>query len=139
VSTIQPFEEIDMSNKTPRSTVLAGLLSGIITTAAFTGTSLAFSSAAHAATPDGSLTVPGESAQVVVRYDRQTLETSDGTRALYRRIVRAAEQVCPDVPGDPHHFNESVRACRAQSVARAVQSIGNERLAALHQASLKQG
>jgi len=77
--------------------------------------------------------------RITLRYAASSLDSAAGTEALYRRIVAAAEQVCPDTGGDPLHFNAAVRACRAQAVARAVQGIGNPRLAALHEAHLKQG
>ncbi|HLW23678.1 MAG TPA: UrcA family protein [Steroidobacteraceae bacterium] len=128
-----------MSSKTPRSTVLAAVLSSIMTGAAFAATGLAFASAAHAAAPDASVEVPRDVAHVVVRYDRQTLETNAGVRVLYRRIVLAAEQVCPNTGGDPHGWSTAVRACRAESIARAVRSIDNARLAALYQANQKGG
>ncbi len=128
-----------MSSKTPRSTLLAAVLSSIMTGAAFAATGLAFASAAHAAAPEASVEVPREAARVVVRYDRRTLETNAGVHALYRRIVQAAEQVCPDAAGDLHNMNAAVRRCRAESVARAVRSIDNAQLAALHQASQKRG
>jgi UrcA family protein len=121
-----------MSIKTTRSAALACVLSSMIT-------GVALSAAARADTTDASVTVPSDVARVAVRYHRDSLETSAGVHTLYRRIMQAAEQVCPDAAGDPRGLNAAVRACRAASVARAVQSIDSPRLAALYEATQKRG
>ena len=51
--------------------------------------------AVSAATPDD------ESLSVAVKYYPQDLSTQDGARALYRKLVRAAEQVCPTTSASP--------------------------------------
>src|SRR5882762_3793940 len=57
---------------------------------------------------------------IKLRYDPQSLATDGGARALYRRLVRAAEAVCPD-PFDGHPFvASSTEQCRRQAIARAV-------------------
>jgi len=75
---------------------------------------------------------------LVVRYSPDTLATDTGVRSLYRRIVRAAEEVCP-APSGTRLIQPAIQECRAQSVARAVHQINNPRLAALYAASVKSG
>ena len=89
--------------------------------------------AVSAATPDD------ESLSISVKYDPQTLSTQDGASALYRRLVRAAEEVCPATPDSPHVLSPSVRECRAQSVARAVFKINNPSLVAVYNTRTKHG
>jgi UrcA family protein len=95
--------------------------------------SLGFALAAGAATVDND--VPS----LVVRYDSQALSTDSGVQHLYRRILGAAEQVCPEENIRDLGANARVRACRAQAVAQAIQHIGNTRLATLYAASAKSG
>ncbi len=69
---------------------------------------------------------------VAVSYGDLNLSTSEGVLTLYRRIAAAANQVCggnPD-PRDRHAVVWS-RVCRQAAMARAVQAVGNPRLAAL--------
>ena len=75
---------------------------------------------------------------LTVQFFRPTLATDDGARAVYRRIVRAAETVCPLQSGSPF-VTKAVKACRKEAVARAVRDIGSIRLAALHATSAKRG
>jgi UrcA family protein len=79
----------------------------------------------------------GEVPSVVVKYSEQSLATDRGVSELYRRIVRAAEKVCPQ----PSFQNLSALAraeeCRDQAVARAVRQIDNSQLAALYAAHSK--
>src|SRR5580693_6081769 len=70
--------------------------------------------AVSAATPDD------ESLSIAVKYDPQALSTQEGARVLYRKLVRAAEEVCPATADGPHLLSPAVKECRAQSVARAV-------------------
>jgi UrcA family protein len=76
--------------------------------------------------------------QRVVKFSPDTLNTETGVRSLYHRIVRAAEEVCPNASGT-RFVTTSVAECRAQAVARAVHQIDNPRLAALYAASAKSG
>jgi UrcA family protein len=76
---------------------------------------------------------------VVVKYSDLTLATDSGVNQLYRRIVSAARQVCPDSPIRDFGLMRQVEACRSQAVARAVQQINNSRLAALHASHAKNG
>jgi UrcA family protein len=76
--------------------------------------------------------------RLVVKFDPESLATDSGARALYRRLVNAAAQVCPDTTGS-HLGSSAVQHCRAQAVARAVHQIDNPRLAALSAGSAKRG
>lgn len=88
--------------------------------------------AAHAATVDGA--APSRT----VRYSADSLATDDGVQRLYRRILGAARQVCPDESGNLA-VSARVAACREQAVAHAIQQIDNTRLAALHASRTKSG
>jgi UrcA family protein len=89
--------------------------------------------AVSAATPDD------ESLSIAVKYDPQSLSTQDGTRALYRKLVRAAAEVCPTNSASPYVLSPGVVECRAQSLARAVFKINNPSLVALYNTSIKRG
>jgi UrcA family protein len=69
----------------------------------------------------------------IVRYDATVLSTDAGARALYSKIARAAEKVCPN----SYSLLESqlVRECRQEAIAAAVARIGNQRLAQVHAAA----
>ncbi|HEY0800119.1 MAG TPA: UrcA family protein [Steroidobacteraceae bacterium] len=84
-------------------------------------------------------TVVGDVPALVVRYNSDMLETDSGARALYRRLARAAEQVCPDVPSNTRIVSEVIVKCRQQAIDAAVNKIHNQRLAAVHAASAKSG
>ncbi len=64
------------------------------------------------------------------KYSPEMLTTEAGVRALYNRIVRAAEGVCPVSTGS-HLISSEVKECRAKAVASVVHQINNPRLAAL--------
>ena len=69
--------------------------------------------------------------QTNVYYTSRDLSTEQGTRELYQRIVRAAQEVCP---GDDSRWPQAVAAskqCQRQAIARAIGKIGNARLAAI--------
>lgn len=71
---------------------------------------------------------------VAVHYTASDLSTDGSARALYARIVRAAEQVCPPyIEGGLGFRGERriVDACRQQAIARAIRQIGNPALAAV--------
>jgi UrcA family protein len=70
--------------------------------------------------------------QIVVKFDAASLSDDRGTRTLYHRIVKAAEQVCPIVNERDLHRAEMARECRRQSIARAVHQINSPRLAEVH-------
>jgi UrcA family protein len=84
-------------------------------------------------------TVADEVPRLIVRYQPDSLESEAGARSLYHRLVRAAEEVCPAGLVDHPFLSSGVRHCREQAVARAVQEIGNTRLAAVHAASTRSG
>jgi UrcA family protein len=88
--------------------------------------------AARAATVDSNVPT------LVVHYTTESLATDSGVKALYRRLVHAAEQVCPQSDGT--RFVSSVaRACRQEAIARAVEQVNNPHLAALYATSSKNG
>jgi UrcA family protein len=82
----------------------------------------------------GAGTVVGDVPEIVVHYSNDTLATDSGTRALYHRLERAAEQVCP-IPSNTRLVNEHVQKCRQEALTAAVNKIHNQRLAALHAAA----
>ena len=102
--------------------VLLGSLAGVMA-----------AGAAGAATSDSDLP------SVVVKFDDLTLDTDSGVNQLYRRIVFAAKQVCPDDGMRDLMAHRWVEQCRKQAVARAIQQIDNPRLAALHAVRSKSG
>lgn len=76
-----------------------------------------------------------ESPQTVVRYDDLDLTTDAGARALYERIADAARRVCPDDNGVRDLVRtRNARVCRDTAIARAIEDMGNEKLAAIQQA-----
>jgi UrcA family protein len=89
--------------------------------------------AVSAATPDD------EASSIAVKYDPQSLSTEDGARALYRKLVRAAQEVCPTNSASPLVPSAAVAECRAQSIARAVFKINNPSLVAVYNANTKHG
>lgn len=73
----------------------------------------------------------GARLQTNVYFEAHDLATDRGTRALYRRIVNAAVEVCP---GSDSPFLGTLRksmACQRNAIAQAVAQIGSTRLAAL--------
>ncbi len=75
---------------------------------------------------------------LTVQFLRSSLATDEGARTVYKRIVSAAESVCPLQSGS-RFVTESIQACREEAIARAVHEIGNTRLAALHATSANHG
>jgi UrcA family protein len=73
-------------------------------------------------------TIETEAPSMVVRYSNGSLSTDSGVQHLYRQIVNAANHVCPEESRIPA-ANAQAKACRAQAIERAVQRIGNTRLA----------
>jgi UrcA family protein len=70
-----------------------------------------------------------------VHYSADMLASNSGARAVYHRIEKAAELVCPNEPSFGHLSSPMVIKCRAQAVADAVDKIHNERLAQVHAAA----
>jgi UrcA family protein len=76
---------------------------------------------------------------MVVRYADLDITTEQGAHTLYRRIVAAAQYVCPRADiRDLGRFAES-RSCQAQATARAVQAVSSPRLAAVYAVHAKRG
>jgi len=109
-----------------RAKITALLVGGIVSAA---GATLA---SAAAPADDGGLSL-------IVKYDPQTLASDTGARVLYRRLVIAAEKVCPADPSSPHLISRAVIECREQSVSRAVHHINNANLVAVYNANMKNG
>jgi UrcA family protein len=76
---------------------------------------------------------PVSAPRQVVRYDGAILSTDAGARALYAKLARAAEKVCPNTYSLVN--NKFVQECREQAIAGAIAKIGNQRLAELHAAA----
>jgi UrcA family protein len=74
----------------------------------------------------------------LVKYHPESLLTDTGAQAVYRRIVEAAEEVCPALSGSVLP-SASVRQCRAQSISRAVMVINSSKLAAIHESATRTG
>jgi UrcA family protein len=69
--------------------------------------------------------------QMNVYFSGQDLSSEQGTRALYRRIVSAAQEVCPGYDSMyPDVVNKS-KECQRAAIARAIGQIGSARLAAV--------
>jgi len=86
---------------------------------------------------------PGAAPTVTVRYDDLNLTTDGGVRALYARLTRAAEMVCPDRFNRELARASGARACQAQAIDAAVAQVNNPlltaRLAALRARSARAG
>jgi UrcA family protein len=76
---------------------------------------------------------------LTVRYNPETLATDSGARTLYRRLVSAAEAVCPATSAGRPFVSEVVKQCRDAAVARAVHQINSPRLAAVYETRVKRG
>ena len=76
---------------------------------------------------------PVSAPRQVVRYDGAILSTDAGARALYAKLSRAAEKVCPNTYSLVN--NRFVQECRERAIAGAIAKIGNQRLAELHAAA----
>ena len=87
---------------------------------------------AAAANVADAATQPSDLPSMVVRYADLNITTEQGARSLYRRIVVAAQSVCPSADiRDLGRFAES-RSCQEQAIARAVQAVSSPRLAAVY-------
>jgi UrcA family protein len=100
-------------------TIAAVVALGVLTAAA----SLASPKVAAAGEPSAA------GLQTRVYYYQRDLSSEPGIRSLYRRIVNAAEEVCP---GSDSRYLDEVAArkeCERRAIARAIAQIGNGRLA----------
>jgi UrcA family protein len=95
------------------------------------GCALAAASSNAAATAGNAIAADGAVRTLVVKFSADTLDSDQGVHALYRKIVKAADEVCPQSDSS-RWVSGAVRACRKQAVARAVGQINNPHLAALH-------
>jgi UrcA family protein len=77
--------------------------------------------------------------RIVLRYSPDSLASTSGARQLYHRLVRAAEQVCPDDFSDGPFVSQAVRQCRAEAVARAVHEIDSPQLAEVYARQVNRG
>lgn len=78
----------------------------------------------------------GELPTLTVRYSADMLDTDSGAQAVYHRIAKAAERVCPN-ESYSLLVNSRVLKCREEAISAAVGKIHNQRLAAVHAASSK--
>ncbi len=69
-----------------------------------------------------------------VSYADLNLNSSAGVAALYKRITKAAYEVC-QIPTGTHQIKieSELKACKADSVDRAIQQANLPSLTALHQ------
>jgi UrcA family protein len=120
-----PTLEITARAKSRHRRLALAVYSGLLLT-------LGSTVATQASTPDES--VPS----ITVRYSDLDVTSDEGARALYQRILEAAQRVC-----DPHSSDVMTllgeHYCRQQAIERAVRSVGSPRLAALHRASGEHG
>lgn len=81
----------------------------------------------------GASPASGEVPTQIVRYSADMLDTDSGVQAVYHRLAKAAERVCPN---DSYSLlvNSRVQKCRVEALSAAVNKIHNQRLAALHAA-----
>lgn len=105
----------------PRAATAALAALGIVATA----TLLALPGVASADQP------AANGLQTNVYYNLRDLSTERGTRALYRRIVNAAQAVCPGYDSQWGTAVAASQECQRQAIARAIGQIGNARLAAI--------
>jgi UrcA family protein len=76
---------------------------------------------------------------LVVHYNPATLATDSGAKALYHRLVLAADQVCPSEPASGHWVNPALAECREKAIAGAVEKIHSQRLAAIAMSNSRHG
>jgi UrcA family protein len=76
---------------------------------------------------------------ITVKYSDLDLASPAGAKALYRRIVAAALNVCPTEDGRTLHFVALAEQCRSEAIERAVRSVDNTQLAMIYAASSKRG
>jgi UrcA family protein len=75
---------------------------------------------------------------IVVKYNPESLKTDSGAHVVYRKIVLAAEQVCPPFASSVRP-SQAILQCRAQAIARAVMKINDPKLAAIHASASRSG
>jgi UrcA family protein len=108
-----------------RNKMVFGMIAGCLLGALSVGTA---SAAAADAAPS-----------IVVKYDPQSLASEGGARALYQRLQRVAQQVCPEASSRNLETLDVASRCEKQAVARAVHEINSPRLAEVHASSANSG
>lgn len=116
-----------------RSTFVALLAASVIGVLGFATAGAATTNTAAAA-----VTAPAADAlSVTVRYGDLDLASAAGARALYRRLVVAARQVCPDNGSRDLAILRFEETCRNQAIVNAARQIPSPQLAALVASSTK--
>ena len=69
---------------------------------------------------------------VEVKYSDLNMQSLDGARALHRRLVAAARQVCPDAYARDLAVAMAGRRCIDAAVDRAVEAVAQPKLAQVH-------
>jgi UrcA family protein len=108
-----------------RNKVVIGVIAGCLLGAISVGT-------ASAGTADAA-------PSIVIKYDPLTLASEAGARAMYVRLERVAQHVCPEASGQNLAALEAAKSCERQAVARAVRDINNPRLAEVYARSANRG
>jgi len=67
--------------------------------------------------------------RLAVQYDDLDVNTEEGALTLYRRIVSAAREVCPQESKYSMRVTEISRQCVRNAVARAVREVNSPQLA----------
>jgi UrcA family protein len=116
-----------------RSTVLALLAASVIGALGFSSASAATTNSAAAAASAST----ADALSVTVRYGDLDLATAAGTRALYRRLVVAARQVCPASGSRELTILRFEEICRNQAIVNAARQIPSPQLAAMVASSIK--
>lgn len=116
-----------MNRLVPDSTPRPRTLAALAALAALTTGALLAPTVATAAQPYGT---------TMVYYNSSDLWTDQGAGAVYRRIVNAAEQVCPAEDSLSLAERAATKECQQQAIAGAVAKIGSARLAALYARTL---
>jgi UrcA family protein len=75
--------------------------------------------------------VEGDAPTLAIHYTEADFANESSVRALYHRIVHAAEQACPQVQTGTRLLHTAGQQCRKQVIDQAVQKINNPRLAAV--------
>jgi|HubBroStandDraft_1064217.scaffolds.fasta_scaffold06566_4 UrcA family protein len=101
-----------------RNKVVVGMIAGCLLGAMSVGTASAGTA--------------GEVPSIVVKYDPLTLASEAGARAMYARLERVAQHVCPEASGRSLATLEAAKSCERQAVARAVRDINSPRLAEVY-------
>jgi UrcA family protein len=76
---------------------------------------------------------------VAVQYSAIDLSSDEGARNLYRRIVTAAQAVCPNADLRDLNAYAVSKSCKSEAIARAVRDVRSPRLAAMSGARANNG